>query len=222
MQLVDQTRKYFQVVSWLIPFLVLLSILGFNKSYFHLFPFFKETSWIVHFHVISVFCWFGLLVSQALLAKKGKFEWHHKIGSLSYVLVPIILIGFVLVTNYGRLRHKAPDLLGATFFDGSLFLLFYVLAMVHRKNVHSHASYMILSAIPFINPGLGRFISPEVSVPIEFLLIIGLGLMALYKKRPYKPYVVALGSMIVLLGVIVYISVVNPSIIEYIWKIFWG
>lgn len=187
-----------------------------------MFPHFTKIAWIVHFHVFSIVCWFIMLVAQASLAKSGRIDVHRKIGRISFILVPIIVLGFILVTHQGQLKNKAPDLLGATIFDGSLFILFYALAMLNVKNTAYHAQYMILSAIPFINPGLGRFIAPEVSLPVEFLLVLILFLIAYFKKKPYRPYLVALGSFIFLLGIIVYISVIKPAIIENMWTAIWG
>ncbi|QNA45432.1 hypothetical protein [Lacibacter sediminis] len=215
-------RKYFVAICWLVIALLFISFLGFRKTYFNLFPAFTGTSWVIHFHVASILSWLALLFTQAFLAKSGRLELHQKIGKLSYILVPVILTGFILVTNHGQLKHKEPGLVAATFFDGSLFVLFYLLAILNRKNVNYHAPYMMLSAVPFINPGLGRFISPEVSLPIEFLLILTLLLTAYFKKKTFRPYLVALGSFIGLLLIVVYVSLINPKIIELIWTAIWG
>jgi hypothetical protein len=215
-------RKYFLAVCWLVITLLCFSFLGFKKTYFNLFPSFTGTSWVVHFHVASILSWLALLFTQAFLAKSGRLELHHNIGKLSYILVPVIVAGFILVTDYGQLKHKEPGLVAATFFDGSLFLLFYLLAILNRKNVNDHAAYMILSAVPFINPGLGRFISPAVSLPVEFILILTLLLVSYFQKKTYRPYLVALGSFIGFLLVVVYVSLINPTIMELIWTSIWG
>jgi hypothetical protein len=214
--------KLWRITIGLVIGLTSFSILGFYKTYFGLFPNFVGTHWMVHIHVTSVLSWFALLISQAWLAKQGRFSQHRALGRLSYLLVPIIVVGFILATYQGQMKHKAPELLGATLFDGGLFLLFYTLAMLNRKNASYHAPYMILSAVPFINPGLGRFISPEVSISVEFLLIVCLLLVAYFQKKPYKPYLVALGSFALLLGCIVYLSLASPSVFEQIWVEIWG
>jgi hypothetical protein len=214
--------KLWRITLGLVIGLVSFSILGFFKTYFGLFPKFGGTHWAVHLHVISVLGWLALLTKQAWLAKQSHFSRHRAVGRLSYLLVPFIVVGFMLVTYQGQLKHKSPELLGATLFDGGLFVLFYTLAMLNRKNTSHHASYMILSAVPFINPGLGRFISPEVSISVEFLLILCLLLAAYLRKKPYKPYLVALGSFVLLLGCIGYASVGSPSIFEQIWVAIWG
>lgn len=214
--------KHQQTILWLVATLLIVSFLGFRKTYFGQFPHFEDTTWVVHFHVFSILCWFSILVAQASLAKSGRLDLHRQIGRFSFILVPLILVGFALVTHQGQMRHKQPDLFGATLFDAGLFLLFYALAMANRRNPAHHARYMILSAVPFLNPGLGRFIGPEVSVPVEFLLILTLLLTAYFRKQPYRPYLVGLGCMVLLLSGIVYVSVIEPSVMEWIWAAIWG
>ncbi|MBL7791094.1 MAG: hypothetical protein JNK77_02130 [Saprospiraceae bacterium] len=215
-------EKYFRLIIVIVLGLIVISFLGFKKTYFGLFPHFEGTTWIVHFHVFTILCWFAMLIAQASLAKSGRIGIHRKIGRLSYLLAPLIVIGFALIANQAQLKHKAPDLFGATLFDASLFILFYSLAIINRKNTAFHARYMILSALPFINPSLGRFISPAVSLPVEFLIILTLLLTAYFNKRPYRPYLVAMGSLVLLLGIIIYISMIKPAIIESVWLAIWG
>lgn len=215
-------EKQHRTIIGLVIGLIVFSFLGFYKSYFQFFPSFENTAWAVHFHVLTILCWFGMLVVQATLAVKGRIEQHRKFGRISYLLVPLIVLGFVLVTNYGQLRQKSPELLGATLFDGLLFLLFYGLAILNRNKTAYHASYMMLSAVPFINPGLGRFIAPEVGLTVEFLLLLGLFLVAFFKKRTYQPYLVGLGCFFAMLGMVVYFSFINPAILEGMWDAIWG
>lgn len=215
-------ERHYRTILWVTISLLVISFLGFHKTYFGFFPRFEGTNWVVHFHVFTILSWFAMLVAQGWLAKNGRIELHRSVGRLSYLLAPLILIGFALITNHGQLKNKDVGLLGATIFDGGMFVLFYVLAVITRKNTAYHARYMILTAIPFINPGLGRFISPMVSLPVELALILTLFLSAYFQKNTYKPYMVGLGSFFLLLGFIVYISFVNPIIIETMWNAIWG
>lgn len=215
-------EKPWRTVFGLVAGLGVVSTLGFHKTYFGLFPGFAGTPWVVHAHVASVLAWLVMLAAQAWLASRGHFDLHRRVGRLSYLLVPVIVAGFGLITHQGQMRHKSPDLLGAVLFDGGLFLLFYALALWHRKHASYHASYMTLSAVPFINPGLGRAIAPEVSIPVEFLLLLSLFLWAYFRKKPYRPYLVALVSFMALLGLVVYASIINPAVVEWVWVVIWG
>jgi hypothetical protein len=215
-------QKQFRTIAVLVAGLVVFSFLGFYKTYFHLFPGFRSTAAVVHFHVLSVLCWFAMLAGQAALAAKGRLELHRKIGKASYLLFPLIIFGFLLMADYGQTRHKEPDLLGATMFDASLFALFYGLAIWNRRNPAFHSRYMILTALPFINPGLGRFIGPEVSISVEFLLLLAFLLLAFFKKQVYKPYLVGLCGFVVAMAVVMYVSAINPSVLEGVWEMIWG
>lgn len=214
-------RTYRGIVILVIA-LVPLMYFGFRASYWDHFPRFGGVGWEVHFHLLTIAAWLVMLVTQAWLAVKGRIALHKRIGGLSYFLVPIIVVGFGLVTNYGQLRQKQPYLLGATLFDGCAFLVFYILAIVYRRNTAYHSRYMMLTAVPFINPTLGRAIAPEVSTTAEFLLIIALMVAARMRRTAWQPYLVALLALIALTLVIVYVSMIEPWIIEGLWEAIWG
>lgn len=214
--------KTYRGILLLVIALVPLSYFGFRASYWTHFPRFFGVGWEVHFHLLTIACWLAMLLAQAWLATKGRIAQHKRIGRSSYLLVPLIAIGFMLITNYGQLRRKEPGLLGASFFDGGAFLVFYALAIAYRKNTAYHSRYMMLTAVPFINPTLGRAVAPEVSTTVELVLIIALLIAARVRRTAWQPYLVALLTLIALTLVIVYISVIEPGIIEGLWESIWG
>ncbi|MBL7963641.1 MAG: hypothetical protein JNM31_07325 [Flavobacteriales bacterium] len=214
--------KTYRGIALLVIVLVPLSYFGFRTSYWQHFPRFPGVGWEVHFHLLTIAAWLAMLVSQAWLAVKGRIAQHKRIGRFAYLLVPLIIIGFGLVTNYGQLRHKEPALLGASFFDGGAFLVFYALAIAYRRNTAYHSRYMMLTAVPFINPTLGRAIAPEVSTTVELALIIALLVAARIRRTTWQPYAVALLTLMALTLVIVYISMIEPGIIEGLWEAIWG
>lgn len=195
------------MLSGVVGILLLASAVGFYPSYLSQFPRFENSDWQVHFHLLTVLAWFCLLLVQARLAAKGRFEKHRTVGRWSYALVPLIIVGFVLVAHYGQRRNPEPALLGAAIFDGGLFLLFYVLAMVNRRNSAYHSRYLLLATVAFMNAPIGRAIAPEVSVPLQFLVMLGLLVVAKLRARPWKPFMVGVVAYVVWLGAIL---VVNP------------
>jgi hypothetical protein len=209
-------------ISLLVGALAVASLIGFYPGYFSQFPRFARSGWEVHFHLATIIAWLALLVAQAWLATRGRYELHRRLGRWSYVVVPLIIVGFVLVTGFGQRRHREPALLGAAFFDGSLFLLFYVLAIVKRKNAALHSRYMMLTAIAFINPALGRAIAPQVSVPFEFLLIVTLLVVSRLKRRPWQPFLAGVIAYPSLMAVVIYCSFVEPAIMDRLWTAIWG
>lgn len=215
-------EKPHRKIAFLFVGILITSFLGFYKTYFSLFPEFAGTSIVVHFHVVTILLWFGLLIVQPILIWKQKMALHRKLGRFSYLLALLIVLGFGLVMNHGQLKHKDTGLFGATIFDGLLFILFYGLAIFYKKNPAYHSRFMILSALPFINPGLGRFIGPEASLPVELLIILTLLVLEYFNQKKYKPYWIGLGAFFGVLAFIVYISMLNPSVIEWAWQMIWG
>ncbi len=122
-------EKQFRTISLLVAGLVVFSFLGFYKTYFHLFPQFRGTAGVVHFHVLTVLCWFAMLVGQAALAAKGRLDLHRKIGKASYLLFPVILSGFVLMADgWATPMAGAPAPEGLSYagiaFGGALIAIF--------------------------------------------------------------------------------------------------
>ncbi len=202
--------------------IVVVSYFGFRSSYWDLFPQFSGTGWQVHFHVATIILWLAMLITQGWLAYKRRITEHKLIGRLSYILVPLIILGFFLITDYGQRRQKVPDLIGATIFDMGLFVLFYIMAIANRKRSARHSIYMMLTPVAFINPTLGRVISPEVSLPVQLILLLTLFIVARVRRETWQPYAVALLGYVMLLVLIIYISFIQPSITTWIWDALWG
>jgi hypothetical protein len=158
-------------VPALVAALSAVAFVGFFPSYFRQFPRFTNSGWEVHFHLATIVAWLAMLVIQGTLAARGRLELHRRIGRSSYVLVPLIVLGFVLVTRFGQQRHPNPALIGASILDGAVFLTFYALAIRRRRTPALHGRYMMLTAAAFIDPALGRAIDPRVALPVELATI---------------------------------------------------
>ncbi len=79
------------------------------------------------------------------------------------MLMPVVVVTgtYVVFQDLGR-NHPDPaaaSALGA-FFPGILFiaimLVFYGLAIYHRRNIQLHSRYMLCTAFPMVTPGLLR------------------------------------------------------------------
>jgi hypothetical protein len=121
-----------------------------------------------------------------------------------------------------RTRHKNPQLILATIFDASLFLAFVGLGLWHRRRAGLHRGFMLLALLPFLNPALGRLISPMLSLPVELLAMVALLLRARRRKEPLRPYVVGLACFFVALGLLVGVMVGWPDLPERLWQVLYG
>ena len=139
----------------------------------------RET--LVHLHTIGVLSWMVLLITQPLLIQRGRRQLHRRLGSLSYGLVPYILVTAILLAHS---RFKAMD--DATFaHDGGslwlpliaalLFLTCYALAIYHRKDMAVHARFMVASALPLIDPIVARLVIFYTPLPPDALTFTKFG-----------------------------------------------
>lgn len=200
----------------------MLALLGFFPTYFGLFPDFPNTSWAIHFHVSTLIVWFALGVIQPILIRRQRLALHRTLGKVSYALVPLMCLGFVLAMNDGQARKPNPDLVLATMFDVGLFLFFCGMGISNRHRPKFHGRFMILTFAPFLNPSLGRLISPMVSVPIELLVILGLMTHALVRKREAKPYIVGAIAFSISLGGLMVLMTAAPELSQQLWQILFG
>lgn len=148
--------RLFMTSGWYALGLFLLAIVAFWKLYVVKLPFDAEL--FVNIHAAGVVTWMLLLITQPLLIRAGKRPLHRRIGKISYVLVPFIVVGSLLLAH-----HRAAALPAAEFQAGGnglylpfianvLFVTCYALAIAYRKNAFLHPRYMISTALPLIDP----------------------------------------------------------------------
>jgi hypothetical protein len=130
--------------------LFILMQIAFHPSYLKYFPQFHEFSWIHHVHGALMVSWVTMLIIQPYLIIKNKYKAHRLIGKISYVTAPLVFISMILITklNYLKMVGVMPFTEVAAFQSLNFitplnFLLFYSLAVIHKKDVFKHKRYMI-------------------------------------------------------------------------------
>ena len=199
------------MIRWWPVTVLALALAAFFPTYFVRFPGFHGTSSSVHFHVATMLAWMALTIAQPILIRQRRFEVHRQLGRLSYALLPLIAAGFWLVMRDGQLRHGQTDLILATAFDGFLFFLLVGMGLFYRKRRAYHGRFMMLSLVPFLNPTLGRLISPAVSVPFQLVLLVALLVRARRRREDSRPYLVALTAFLGALAILVVVMVALPK-----------
>jgi len=193
--------------SAIFVFIILIGVQwGFYKTYTSQFPHFKDKTTIIHIHGALLMTWMLLLMVQPLLIQYGKAKLHRTIGSLSWVLGPMIIMMLFLVGRGGYNRGieaNVPDhqMLSFIVLDMRGFLsfaIFWALAMMHRKTPNTHMRYMIATGILAIGPGVGRGLAHSFGMPIWDALtitdVLDLAIVGflvgidVYKKKNYKPF----------------------------------
>jgi hypothetical protein len=143
----DATTKAFFIAMVI---LFILMQVAFHPSYLQYFPQFHEFSWIHHVHGALMVSWVLMLIIQPYLIIKKKYDTHRRIGRISYITAPLVIISMILITklNYLKMVDVMPFKDVAAWQALNIitpfnFLLFYSLAIIHKKEVFKHKRYMI-------------------------------------------------------------------------------
>jgi hypothetical protein len=173
-------------------------VTGFGRTYF--LPgmmLAKLPNRLVHVHGAVFVAWIFLLVTQAWLVPSHKVKWHMKLGALSLILLPSMVILGIL-TLFDFIRRAKPDegpellLVG----DLEILLLFVVLTswgLLARRDAASHKRLMILGTMAIMGPAIGRWnLGISVALGVIFalpLLVLAYDLCVL--KRVHRTTAVA-------------------------------
>jgi hypothetical protein len=198
-------EKAYRNISFLFATIFLFILLGFYKTYFGLIPQFQGVPDITHLHAFGMMLWCGLLIVQPLLIRYNKRPLHRALGKFTYFLVP-----YIVATSVGMVVHadhrdgvawfveQKPPVFFLAVSVTIWFVLFYVLAMVYRKNAAYHMRYIIGASLALISPSVGRLFGAELNMPIAAAAVTSLlpiaiisGLMVLdwvKLKKVYRPY----------------------------------
>ncbi|MCX2718116.1 hypothetical protein [Lentiprolixibacter aurantiacus] len=154
----NKAKFYGNAYIFLAISLVIIAV-GFSQSYFSKLD---EMAFPYHLHGISASLWMILLVTQPYLYKIGKIKLHRKLGWVSLILVPLIVIGGVIMIKsmINRQAFYPPgSVYKLAFIDVvtlSSFIGIYALAIYHRKRLKLHARLMIITIFGPLLPALTR------------------------------------------------------------------
>lgn len=201
-------EKAYRQTSYFFISILLISFVGFFRSYFSTFPHFESFQYIHHLHLLSLLLWFVLLMVQPVLIYKKKVEWHRLLGKASYVLMPIIVLLMLAVMKVQYLKGQAnhlpqKDNLAFLYLPVSAlipFIITYLLAIFYRHQPASHMRYIIASAVTLLGPSIGRinFGIKNITTAILFafalsdIFLVGLLVYEFFNRKHYIPYVISL------------------------------
>jgi uncharacterized membrane protein YozB (DUF420 family) len=160
------------MVTGIITLLVVIHI-GFFHTYIKFFPAFEprntpafgpvEFNWIMHSHGMIMMSWVIMLLVQPTLMRMGKTQLHRRVGRLSYVLAPLVVLSLYLA-NWDVFHRflsftgekSAIARLTLTFPTLIFFAILYGIAMYYRHKPALHMRFMCSTAFLFIPPALDR------------------------------------------------------------------
>ena len=213
----DITPKAFFIAMGVL--FILLQV-AFHPTYLQYFPQFHEFNWIHHTHGALMVSWMVMLIVQPYLISKGKYKTHRLIGKVSYFTAPLILISMFLATrlNYLKTVGKIPfkdvsHIQALNFITPLIFLLFYSLAIIFKRDVYGHKRYMIGTSFILVTAVLSRllyFFFGSSIEPYDFFIPLYMGVTIatlllvndLLKKGNPIPYTVV--TVALLLNIIIF------------------
>lgn len=118
-----------------------------------------------HLHAVAGSLWLALLIAQPALIRARRFALHRIVGRLSYPLAALFAISSILLSHH---RLASMDDAGfATdgfahylpFYATVVFVIAYGLGVWARRSPAAHGRFMLCTAIPLVDPVLGRLLA---------------------------------------------------------------
>jgi uncharacterized membrane protein len=167
-------ERQYRNLGYFLMILVAVVAAGFYKPYFSLIPHFDASiTLLVQVHAILLMSFVALLVTQPLLIRYKQRELHKSLGRLTYFLMPLLVASClgVIIKEYDEALAQNPSAglaARAIFSDAaqlSLLVVFYLLAIVNRRNVPVHMRYMIAVTLIVAPAGISRVLGYWFEVP---------------------------------------------------------
>ena len=237
-------KVLFPHISWLLLLLIPFVIIGFYPSYFSRL---SANQSIFHVHAAFMLCWVALAIGQPFLIHLKKTRLHKLFGKVSYVIMPLVFLTAFLVVRHiyyatiedlsskassGVIKMSSAEIqkgaAGRTMI-GSLYLcwliIFYILAVIHRKKILYHATYMFAAILTLLGPSVDRliyntvdqlgwehnfFIQDNFVFAFNVVLLSSLLIYQWRKGNSIKPAAIALG--IYLVGLALFFSLPKTNL----------
>ncbi len=170
--------------------------------------------WLVHFHAWVMMGWVALYLAQNTLIFADNVALHRRLGWVSVVWLPMVLIMGVLITLYS-LRERG----GPPFFDQNQFLFSNPLqlfgavmlaasAVMVRRNTAWHRRLMFCAFAMLIGPGIGRLLPSPLLIPYAWyveavlppIVFAAIGMLADRRRygRAHPAWLVGIATVIAL------------------------
>jgi hypothetical protein len=110
-----------------------------------------------HVHAITSMTWLLLLIAQHVAIHRRANALHKQMGKASFVLFPLLMLGFVMIINVSAERyaaqespfiiHNGPAFGIALLVALAAYCTLFYQALKNRRNVKLHAGYMLATPL---------------------------------------------------------------------------
>ncbi|MEO5706588.1 MAG: hypothetical protein ABIT10_14220 [Alteraurantiacibacter sp.] len=138
--------------------------------------------WLVHVHAWVFMSWIGLNLTQNYLVFSDNVALHRRLGWLSVVLIPVMVVVGLLVHRWSMLDHGGPSFIAANeFLIGNALQLFVfaglsVSAIALRKKTAWHRRLMLCAFADIAGAGIGRLVPLPLVIPAAWWVNVSLTL----------------------------------------------
>ena len=153
----------FRHAHWWILATFPLAALAFWPQYLSAF---STSPWSYHFHGLTASAWLVLLIIQSWSIQRGQRAFQRTNGLVNFALFPLVMAGgaTIFVGMAERYVEAAspfyqlypPNLAWLDFVSIVGLAWFYYQALVHRRFVGKHSSYLLATVMFLLPPILGR------------------------------------------------------------------
>lgn len=150
---------------YFVGFVLLVILSGFWASYFA--PI-GSVPLAFHVHAFTATTWLLLLIVQHMSIHRRANAFHKQMGKASFVLFPLLMLGFAMIVNVSAQRFAAAesaDILhnGPAFGIGMViamaaYVTLYYQALRNRRNVKLHAGYMLATPLILFESPFSRVV----------------------------------------------------------------
>lgn len=170
-------KVLFPAISWWLLLLIPVAFFGFYPTYFSKLT---ETATVFHLYAFFMVLWIAMAIIQPLLIKRKNTRLHRLIGKISYFIMPVVFITAWFVIRYVynvqidkfreegiaagtpfsdiETRSKAADYIAIGIVYLGWLVVFYTMAVINRKRMLFHATYMFAAILTLLGPTADRLI----------------------------------------------------------------
>jgi multisubunit Na+/H+ antiporter MnhG subunit len=166
--------------------LVILGVVyyGFAQSYFLAgMVRAKLPNHLVHIHGAFFVSWIFVLIVQNFLVAAKRIRWHIAVGTLGFILPPLMVVFGVLTLFDSVRRNGVPFLPPALLLTGDLeelaiFAALTTWGLIVRRSAVAHKRLMIVGTMAILGPAINRWPFPDATrLPGTIAVTLGLPLL---------------------------------------------
>jgi hypothetical protein len=113
----------------------------------------------VHVHSILATAWCALLVTQTILIRKGRYDWHRILGMSGLAIAALMVItGYMVIFGKPRPTVASRAFIFTPMLGLLLFSIFVATAVYYRRNAAMHKRLMYLSLLFIVGAAMARLL----------------------------------------------------------------